>query len=112
MTKSEKEFNEERERALRFYGSERGRYITSQAFYRAIQAMEQDEYPEQSNIEDMKYLMENLFPIFPAIAEVVRAHNEKHNANCITCISFGEECCVDPEDYKTPCSYYVKRGAK
>ena len=56
--------------AWRFLNSMRGQYIVSQALYHAIKVMEQvpEPYTEVSNIKDMKYLMDNLFPIFKAVA--------------------------------------------
>jgi ethanolamine utilization protein EutP (predicted NTPase) len=65
--------------ALKFLNSMRGQYIVSQALYHAIQTMEKVPAPhtEVSNIEDMKYLMDNLFPIFKSVA----ATKEKLHGN-------------------------------
>ena len=30
---------------------------------------------------------------------------------CPSCVSFGEECNPDPEDFDAPCSYYRQRKA-
>lgn len=56
--------------AMDFANSMRGQYILGQALYRAIEAMKEDERPEWSNIDDMEFLMRELFPMFSAIMEV------------------------------------------
>jgi Zn finger protein HypA/HybF involved in hydrogenase expression len=59
--------NEEKmKQALMFAFSMRGRYIISQALWNAIKRMEEIPPPfrEQSNINDMKYLLDTLFTIF------------------------------------------------
>tara|TARA_Y100000310_G_C20682033_1_gene816563 strand:- start:1221 stop:1475 length:255 start_codon:yes stop_codon:yes gene_type:complete len=46
----------------------RGQYIMAQALYYAIKHMESvpAPYTERSNIEDMKFIQENVFSRFPA----------------------------------------------
>ena len=59
-----KEEEENHDNAMRFLVSFRGRYIIGQALYHAIKEMESVEpkiYQEKSNIEDMKYLRDELF---------------------------------------------------
>ena len=58
--------NEEFKRALAFAQSLRGQYIIGQALYIAIETMKKVPAPhtEISNIKNMEYLMDNLFPIF------------------------------------------------
>ena len=50
-----------------FY-SHRGGYIVGQALYKAIEVMKKEDYPERSNIADMKLIMKHMFPIFAAFA--------------------------------------------
>jgi hypothetical protein len=50
--------------AVEFLNSGRGKYIMAQALYHGIKSLESVEpkvMREQSNIEDMKYLRDNLF---------------------------------------------------
>ena len=61
------------ERNRQFVNSFRGGYILGQALHIAIPILEAMEYPENSNIEDMKYLRDNLFPLY---SEVHRAVEE------------------------------------
>ena len=64
MTTATQEQEENNENALNFLSSFRGRYIIGQALYYAIQVMESVEpevHQEKSNIEDMKYLRDELF---------------------------------------------------
>ena len=58
-----------RDEAVEFFLSTRGQYIMAQALYYAVKALESVEpavMRENSNIEDMRFLQENLFN-FPAI---------------------------------------------
>jgi len=67
---------DKKEKAAALFNSWRGQYIISQALYKAIKAMEKVEPPvmrELSNIEDMKLIMEQLFPVFMAIAKAEEA---------------------------------------
>ena len=59
---------ESRATATEFFNSWRGRYIVGQALYLAVQEIESrpSEKQEPSNVADMKYLMDNLFPLFKA----------------------------------------------
>ena len=60
---------EARTAAMEFFLSMRGQYIVAQALHYAVKALESVEpaaMRELSNIDDMKYLQENLFD-FPAI---------------------------------------------
>ena len=56
-------------KAMEFMTSMRGRYIMSQAMYVAIKALESVDEPHQeiSNIQDMKYLRDEVFNDFPDI---------------------------------------------
>jgi hypothetical protein len=58
-----------KDRAIRLFNSVRGRYIIGQALYTAIKEMEKVEYPfkEASNINDMKLMMAELFPMYSGI---------------------------------------------
>jgi hypothetical protein len=62
---------EERAEALKFLGSLRGQYIMGQALYVAAETLKAvpDPYTEHSNIADMEYLMENIFPMFKQLKE-------------------------------------------
>ena len=58
---------EQRQKAIHFAQSIRGQFILSQALTTAITVMDEQEYPEISNIEYMKFLRENLFHLFQKI---------------------------------------------
>jgi|GEM_PF-6597296 len=62
------------EKAVQFAGSARGRLIISQALYIASREMAKvpSPYREGSNIADMEYLMAEVFPIYPAVAQAER----------------------------------------
>jgi len=55
--------------AIRLVQSPRGQYILSQALTVAIEALEEVQPPlrEVSNIEDMKFIRDNLFPIYAEV---------------------------------------------
>jgi len=74
MKKEEDEFM----KAIRFSNGPRGQYIIGQALWYAIEAMEKvpDKQKEPSNIADMKYLMENVYPTFNAIQELKKMKEE------------------------------------
>jgi hypothetical protein len=57
-----------------FLGSERGRYILSQALCVAIRSLKRvpKERREASNIADMEYLVENAFPMFRMLEKATR----------------------------------------
>ena len=61
----------------------RERLIISQALYIAADEMEKREYPEHSNIADMRELGANKFPLYGAIAEASRLA-EALNLGCGT----------------------------
>lgn len=64
MTTVTQEQEENNKNALNFLSSFRGRYIVGQALFYAIKEMESVEpevHQEKSNIEDMKYLRDELF---------------------------------------------------
>ena len=63
-----KKEQEQRQKAIHFAQSIRGQFILSQALSTAIAVMDKEEYPEISNIEDMKFLRENLFHLFQKIS--------------------------------------------
>lgn len=52
-----------------FFTSTRGQYIVGQALHIAIEALESVEgaHKEVSNISDMKYIRDELFPIYTAL---------------------------------------------
>jgi hypothetical protein len=60
------------EKALRLLSSPRGQYIMGQALFIAIEQLNKVESPhkEESNISDMTFLMENLFPLYAKIVGV------------------------------------------
>jgi len=64
--------NPNTDQALMFFNSVRGRYIISQALYYAIKTLEKVPSPhtEVSNIEDMQFLLDNLFPMFKSLQEL------------------------------------------
>ena len=68
----------EEKRAVAFVNSMRGKYIIGQALHIAIGELEKVEPPhrEQSNIDDMIYLRDNLFPTFSQV-EKVSSHLKK-----------------------------------
>ena len=53
----------DREKAIEFMNSERGRYLMGQALFYAIKELSkvQENRREVSNINDMKYIAENLY---------------------------------------------------
>jgi len=55
--------------AAKFAESVRGQFILSQALTVAAEAMKQEPYPESSNIADMEYLRDNLFPLYKAVSD-------------------------------------------
>jgi hypothetical protein len=61
-----------RAKAIEFMNSMRGQYIMSQALTVAIDTMKQVEPPhtEFSNIADMEYLRDEIFPIFKAVEAI------------------------------------------
>lgn len=70
----------ETEKAFEFSNSMRGQYIISQALCLAIDmmsAVEPEQLKEQSNISDMKYLRDNIYPMF----HIVQQTTEKENTN-------------------------------
>lgn len=79
MTNTNKELNWNNpgvEEAQALFASHRGGYIVGQALYKAIEIMEKEDYPELSNIDDMKLIMGHLFPIFSTFAKL-RKESEK-----------------------------------
>ena len=54
-----------------FVNSFRGGYILGQALHVAIPILEAMEFPEHSNIADMKYLRDNLFPLYSGVHRAV-----------------------------------------
>jgi len=64
--------DETREAAIRFLNSMRGQYIMGQALCVAIDTMMEVQPPhrEESNISDMRYLRDSLFPLFAEIEKI------------------------------------------
>jgi hypothetical protein len=61
--------------AIKFLGSMRGQYIMGQALQIAIESLESVEPEvrrEYSNIQDMKFIRDELFPMGFAIAEATK----------------------------------------
>jgi len=60
---------DKKNKAIKLFNSVRGRYIMGQALYIAVKEMETIEEPfkEISNINDMKLLMQELFPMYSGI---------------------------------------------
>ena len=50
-------------RAVNLFDSIRGRFIISKALYTAMDILQQEKRPPKSDIQDMKLLAEELFPI-------------------------------------------------
>lgn len=67
------------EEAKLLLNSPRGEYLIGQALVRAMEAMRQDEHPEESNIQDMELLVE-LFPFYRAASEATDAFYEAMGA--------------------------------
>lgn len=57
--------------AAKFINSERGMYIIAQALFEAIKTLKKVPAPftEVSNISDMEFLLDNLFPHYKAVLE-------------------------------------------
>lgn len=72
----EKPKDDMHEVAAAFLRSPRGMYIVGQALAVAIETMGKvpKPYTEVSNIEDMQFLMDNLFPLGHLSTEVFRMH--------------------------------------
>ena len=68
-----------KEEAIRFAAGFRGQYIIGQALYIAIQTMEKvpKTRRENSNIADMRFLMDALFPIYKITQEMEKMKNDK-----------------------------------
>jgi len=68
------------QQALAFALSPRGNFIISQALWNAIKEMKKVKPPhrEESNIKDMKYLMDNFFNLFSLVknAEETKEYKE------------------------------------
>ena len=66
--------------ATEFASSVRGQYIISQALCLAIEKLKDEKIPmnmrESSNISDMEYLRDELFPIFKVVQDAKNANNE------------------------------------
>jgi len=54
--------------AVKFLNTLRGKFIISKALYLAIQNLE-SESAHQKDINDMKYLIDNLFPFYKKVVE-------------------------------------------
>ena len=59
----------QQEQATEFAASIRGQYIISQALWHAIVKLNEVPEPmkEESNISDMEFLLDNLFPMYKAV---------------------------------------------
>ena len=66
------QLNEDEAKKDEFLDTPRAVFIISQALYIAIKELEKvpKPYAETSNISDMKYLLENAFPIYPEVAKL------------------------------------------
>jgi hypothetical protein len=71
--KRQEEMNKE------FVNSFRGGYILGQALHVAIPILEAMEFPEHSNIADMKYLRDNLFPVYSGVHRAMEKHAVEEN---------------------------------
>lgn len=71
MADTETDMENTQEAAAEFASSMRGQLIVSQALHYGIKALEQVEpkLREESNLNDMKYLYNELYPLFAAVAE-------------------------------------------
>ena len=60
---------EDYETALNFMLSPRGQFIMGQALFVSIEKMKTvpEPHTEHSNIRDMEFLMENMFPMYAAV---------------------------------------------
>jgi len=57
--------------------SPRGGYIVGQALYKAIEVLSDEDYPEHSNIADMRLLMSHLYPVFAQFQMDLRTAREE-----------------------------------
>jgi hypothetical protein len=59
------------EKAVQFLNSVRGRYILGQALHIAVEELKRvpPPYREESNIADMEFLVDELFPMYAAVAQ-------------------------------------------
>ena len=84
MTTLEANEDRNREQAIEFLESFRGRYIIGQALYYAIQQLESIQpeiLQEKSNIQDMKYLRDELFNLPDHMFSVANAIKEMQEDN-------------------------------
>ena len=68
---------ENKKHAAEFAASIRGRYVISQALHYAIKTLEQVDEARQevSNIDDMKYIHRNVYPLFKDLSDSLGADN-------------------------------------
>jgi hypothetical protein len=76
----------EKKKAMEFLGSARGSYIISQALCKAIAVMENvpEPFKEPNNIDDMKYLRDNLFPVYKVVEQVNKQYAKEQIMNTIS----------------------------
>ena len=76
LTKKEK--NQLKDAAIEFMQTMRGQFILGQALYIAMAELEKAKYPELGNIADMKFFMDNLFPLYAQLnAPEIKAAEKK-----------------------------------
>lgn len=84
---NEKEQKEQE--AMNFFCSQRGQYIVSQSLWMARKYMTQlpKKYQEKSNIKDMKYLQDHLFPTYQMIRALDKESMKQFGAPfvCLKC---------------------------
>ena len=73
--------DEDQKEAIEFAGSWRGQYIISQALHIAIGTLKHVEkgLREESNISDMKYLEEYVFPMYQEFLDTNRTETISNN---------------------------------
>jgi hypothetical protein len=73
-----------KEDAIQFLFSARGNYIMGQALYTAIEKMNSApaKKKETSNIMDMIYIMNTLFPMYKELANYQKSMKENKNESC------------------------------
>ena len=76
LTKKEK--NQLKDAAIEFMQTMRGQLILGQALYIAMAELKKAKYPEVSNIADMKFFMDNLFPLYAELnaPEIIAAQKK------------------------------------
>jgi len=73
---------EKQKQVMDFLVSPRGQYIVSQALYKAIEHMREveEDWQEKSNIADMQYLLDEVFPMFKTMSQAMSKYAKEAHA--------------------------------